>query len=73
MFSVSDARRGLSEDGYIEWKDSDIGEVVSQLEDRRFAFLSRWGLNYCKDHVFNDTVRHLSALFSSPFTSSNVY
>ncbi|KAH7108935.1 hypothetical protein B0J13DRAFT_320697 [Dactylonectria estremocensis] len=55
MFSLEDTKRALSEDGYVEWKDKNLGELVSQLEERRFAFLSRWGLNYCDDHVFNDT------------------
>ncbi|UPK90869.1 hypothetical protein LCI18_001804 [Fusarium solani-melongenae] len=55
MFSLEDAKRSLSEDGYVEWKDSDVGDIVSQLEERCFAFMSRWGLDYCDDHVFNDT------------------
>ncbi|KAF5020567.1 hypothetical protein F66182_7399 [Fusarium sp. NRRL 66182] len=54
MFSPENAEKALFEKGYVDWKDSSIGDLVSQLEGRRFAFLSRWGLNYCDDNVFND-------------------
>lgn len=73
MFSLEDAKRSLSEDGYVEWKDSNVGDIVSQLEERRFAYMSRWGLDYCDDHVFNDIVRLLLAFSFLLWASPDVY
>ncbi|KAB2099594.1 hypothetical protein AG0111_0g12091 [Alternaria gaisen] len=65
-FSLEAALRSLDEEGYVVLEDTGVGGIVSEMEQREFAFLSPYGLDYCKQHVLdNPRVRSiLEALFN---------
>ncbi|KAF1840118.1 uncharacterized protein K460DRAFT_410724 [Cucurbitaria berberidis CBS 394.84] len=64
-FSLEAALQSLLEEGYFILEDAGVGGIVSEMEQSGFDFLSPYGLDYCKQHVLDNTrVRSiLEALF----------
>ncbi len=56
-FSLEAAMKSLCEEGFIDLDDLEVGELVSNMEQRGFLYLSFYGLDYCKQYVLDDTVR----------------
>ena len=54
--SLDAAERCIDEDGLVILGDSTIGESVSEMERRRFAFFTEDGLDFCQRHVLRDPV-----------------
>lgn len=59
-FSLEDSLKTLRKEGFLVLNDSEVGELVSEMERRRFPFLSAFGLRYCKRHVFDNEVKMTS-------------
>ncbi|KEZ39454.1 Uncharacterized protein SAPIO_CDS9313 [Scedosporium apiospermum] len=56
--SLEDSLRTLREEGFLILNDSQVGDLVSEMEDRGFPFLTSYGLHYCKQHILdNENVR----------------
>jgi hypothetical protein len=53
-FSLEDARRRLDEDGFVHLDDPSIGDRVSILEQKSFPFVSKDGLEFCRERVLDD-------------------
>lgn len=72
-FSLERALDGLEQDGFVDLKDESIGEHVLQLEQRRFPFSSKYGLDFCDSYVLQDKVsqseRHASIILTIPSVS----
>jgi hypothetical protein len=56
-FSLEEAFKSLSEDGYFDFNDREVGELVSEMEHNGFRFLSLYGLDYCERNVLKNTVK----------------
>lgn len=57
VFSLEAALKSLREEGFIDLNDSDVGELVLEMEQRGFPYLSPYGLDYCNRYVLKDAVR----------------
>lgn len=55
-FSLEAALKSLREDGFVDLYDSDLGELVFEMEQRGFPYLSPYGLDYCDRYVLKDAV-----------------
>ena len=55
-FSLEAALQSLNEEGFVVLEDAGVGGIVSEIEQRKFTFLSLHGLDYCKEHILDDTV-----------------
>lgn len=58
-FSLEAALQSLVEEGYFILEDAGVGGIVSEMEQNKFDFLSPYGLDYCKQHVLDNTVSQL--------------
>ncbi len=56
-FSLDAAVKSINEDGFVDLEDMLVGELVSEMEQKGFAFLSMYGLDYCKNNILGDTVK----------------
>ncbi|KAF2744343.1 hypothetical protein M011DRAFT_470480 [Sporormia fimetaria CBS 119925] len=54
-FSLDAAVKSINEDGFVDLEDISVGELVSEMEQKGFAFLSMYGLDYCKNNILRDT------------------
>lgn len=55
-FSLDAAVKSISEDGFVDLEDMLAGEQVSEMEQKLFALLSLYGLDYCKNNILGNTV-----------------
>lgn len=58
-FSLEESLKILHEEGFLVLNDSTAGELVSELEQRGFPYLSPYGLHYCEQNV----LKHRVSLF----------
>jgi len=56
-FSLEAALKSLREEGFLDLNDPEAGELVSEMEQKGFPYLSPYGLDYCRQHILNDTVK----------------
>ncbi|KAK7177949.1 hypothetical protein PSPO01_15998 [Paraphaeosphaeria sporulosa] len=54
-FSLDAAVKSISEDGFVDLEDLSAGELVSEMEQKVFALLSLYGLDYCKNNILGNT------------------
>ncbi|KAJ4188632.1 hypothetical protein NW759_016814 [Fusarium solani] len=54
MFSPETAKRDLLRDGFVDLEDATVGDVVLKMKTKRFPFLTSLGLEYCRQHIFED-------------------
>ncbi|CAI6336980.1 unnamed protein product [Periconia digitata] len=54
-FSLDAAVKSINEDGFVDLEDMSVGELVSEMEEKGFTFLSMYGLDYCNNHILSDT------------------
>ncbi|KAF9730011.1 hypothetical protein PMIN06_012490 [Paraphaeosphaeria minitans] len=54
-FSLEEALESVLEEGFFDFNTPEVGELVSEMERERFQFLSPYGLDYCKEHVLENT------------------
>ena len=71
-FSLEDAKRRLDEDGFVHLDDSSIGEQVSDIEQKGFPWVSKYGLDFCWNRVLDDEVSVIMARYDSSLTLSSV-
>lgn len=55
-FSLEAALRSLNKEGFVILEDAGVGDIISEMEKNKFAFLSPYGLDYCKHHVLENAV-----------------
>lgn len=55
-FSLEAAAKSLTEEGFVDLHDLLVGKHVSEMEQKGFAFLSPYGLEYCDQHVLSNPV-----------------
>lgn len=55
-FSLEAVLQSLVEDGYVVLEDAGVGDIVSEMEQNKFAFLSPYGLDYCNRYILNNIV-----------------
>jgi hypothetical protein len=51
-----DARKSVLEDGFFSMDDSVVGEHVLEMQQKDLPFTSKYGLEFCKLNVLDDTV-----------------
>ena len=55
-FSLELARKSILEEGFFDPKDSEVVEYILEMAQRDFPFFSEYGLDFCKQHVLDDSV-----------------
>jgi hypothetical protein len=53
IYSVEIAKEALFKEGFLDWKDSAVGDGIQEMEKRGFEFFSEYGLDFCKQYVLN--------------------
>ncbi|KAK1754138.1 hypothetical protein QBC47DRAFT_385845 [Echria macrotheca] len=54
IFSLEVAKKSLDEEGFIRLNDLELGNDISQMQQRGFPFWSEDGLDFCRKHVLAD-------------------
>ncbi|KAK0706159.1 hypothetical protein B0T26DRAFT_725630 [Lasiosphaeria miniovina] len=62
-FSLEVAERCLDEDGFFRLDNPSIGEHISDLEQKGFPWVSKYGLDFCRKYVLDD--RNIKAVVES--------
>ena len=72
---VEDLVQALKTDGFVDCKDATKSSHAAEFGKNRFPLMTSEGLDFCKEHVFEDSVRrcysHLPS-FSSNILSSRL-
>jgi hypothetical protein len=55
-FLLDTAVKSIDEDGFVDLEDKSVGDLVSEMEQRRFTLLSLYGLDYCKNNILGHQV-----------------
>lgn len=55
-FSLDVAKKALLEKGYVHWEDPGIGENISKMAQKGFAFWTLDGLDFCMQNVLYEAV-----------------
>ena len=61
--SLEAAKKSLYEEMFLELNYAEVGELVSQIEQIGFPYLSLYGLDYCKEYVIGNRVRVTTSLW----------
>jgi hypothetical protein len=53
IHSVEAAKETLLTHGFLDRKDSTVGDGIQEIEKKGFEFLSEYGLDFCQQYVLN--------------------
>lgn len=68
IYSVEAATETLFKHGFLDQKDSTVGDGIQEIEKKGFEFFSENGLDFCQQYVLNTVsitkhLRYLSNAF----------